>query len=315
MSRRQGRIPILTPGDAMLAVTEAAHFVLGRTLSEQTGDRAAKSLARFAVRLRPAKRERLERLYLEMIGHRRASMPAPDHYVASLITTLLQQRTMYARLGTDPAWRPRLELTGVDALSMAVRRGRGVVLWQLPLEMTGLLVRMACADHGWRLHQMTHWQHGQSISRFGMRLFNSRDCRVESEFGPHFVLTDDDKTSALTAARRVLREGGLVGFRGIGWAKRPAYYSLFSGHMHLALGAPATARRVGAALFAVTAGRVEGGYRVDFKPMQLSGSRPLEDVGAEFAALLECAATDSPSLWPVASRQWQPGPLPAGLGS
>lgn len=308
-------MPILSPSDAMLALTESVHFAVARTLDGPRADRLAESLARVATRMRPAKRSALARRYREMVGPDRAGMPTPGEYVRAHIASQLRGRTLYARLAADPAWRPHLEVKGIDALAQAEGCPGGAVVWELPLCAIGLFARMACADQGMRLHHISHWSHGPSGSRIGMRLFNHRDCRIESGFGPRYIVREEDTHSALSTARRVLREGGLVGFRGIGWARRPACYPLLAGHMFLALGAPVTARRVGAALFTASVASIEGGYRVEFQPLA-TGDRPPEDIGAEFATRLEDAILRSPDLWSAGLEQWQPGvwaggPLPA----
>ena len=309
--RQADPYPLVTPADFALAATEIAHAGLARVLSSERGDALARPLGRLATTIRPGKRRALETLYREMVGDR-ADMPAPETYVPDLIATLLEQRMIYARLGADMDWRPsEFVFDGTEAVSAALRSGRGVVLWLLPLEMIALLVRMACHDLGWPFGFMSHWRHGPSTSRIGDRLINARACRIEAQFGPRLVMTDGDTKTALAKARQRLEDGGVIAFRGIGWAARPTYYKLFAGQMHLAFGAPATARKAGAALFRVSCARTERGYRVGFAPVEGAGERPLDEIGAEFAAALEAAAIAAPTLWSVKSRQWQPGDPPA----
>lgn len=309
VSRTSSSVPIVLPGDAMLALTEPVHFAVARTLDGPRADRLAESLARVATRMRPTKYAALARRYREMVGPDRAGMPTPGEYVRAHIASQLRGRTLYARLAADPAWRPHLEVKGIDALAQAEGCPGGALVWELPLQTMGLFARMACADRGMRLHHISHWRHGPSRSRLGRRLFNHRDCRIESGFGPRYIVREEDTHSALSAVRRVLREGGLVGFRGIDWARRPACYPLLAGQLRLALGAPVTARRVGAALFTAGVASIEGGYRVEFQPLAM-GDRPLEDIGAEFATRLEDAILRSPDLWSVGLEQWQPAGWP-----
>ena len=304
--------PLVAPADAPLAATEAAHTVLARTLGAASGDRLAGNLARIATSIRPGKRRALEQLYRDMVGAD-PQMPLPETYITRLIETMLQQRMIYARLAAKPGWRPHLAVEGDDAVAAELARGRGAVLWLLPLEINAITARMACAARGWTLNFMSHWRHGPSTSRIGRHLINARDCRVESLFGPRLVMTDADTGTALAEAQRILRDGGLVGFRGIGWAKRPVCYPLFAGHMQLAFGAPATARKTGAALFIVGTARTDTGFRVCFEPVEGIAERPFEEIGAEFALRLERSAQAAPTLWSAKSRQWAPGPPPAGF--
>lgn len=315
MPRETVNPPLILPVDAALLATESVHAVLARALGSETGDQLAGRLARFATRVRPRKRKMLEALYRDMIGGA-GGMPPADQYITDLIETLLQQRMLYARLGADKNWRPSvLEVEGIEAVEAARAVGRGVVLWLLPLEMSALLVRMVCADRGWPLNFISHWSHGPSKSWIGRSFVNARDCRIEEQFGPRLVMTDTDTGSALANARQVLGDGGLVGFRGIGWSTRSVAYPIFAGKMHLAFGAPATARKTGAALFVVSASRVAGGFRVGFTAMENPTARDFEEIGAEFAAHLQAAAKASPSLWSAKSRQWGPEGPGAGHGN
>ena len=223
---------------------------------------------------------------------------------------------IYALLSAKADWRPaELIVDGEDAAAAALESGRGVVRWLLPLEMNPLLVRMIWRQFGRPLHFMSHWRHGPSKSTIGQKLFNERDCRTDAQFGPRLILKEDNTPAVLGAARRVLADGGTVGFRGIGWTKRLACYPLFDGHMDLALGAPATARQARAALFTVSTCRTEGGLRTVFAPLDVDNCRSLQDIGAEFAARLERAAIDAPSLWSVNSRQWHPKTVSLGCST
>jgi len=155
-----------------------------------------------------------------------------------------------------------------------------------------------------------HWQHGPSRSRIGQATIGARDIRIENQFGPRLTLRADDTQTAITEAQNILRRGGMVGFRGVGWANRPAYFPLFNGTMQLAFGAPSTAKRAGAALFTASVGRTDSGFRVAFERIDGVEDRSYEDIGAEFCKRLETAVRASPSLWQVKTRQWRPGAPP-----
>lgn len=307
-------LPLLAWTDAALALSEAGHFLLARLLQPAAADRLADRLAAMATGLRPQKRQHVAARYQGLLGHRAAEMPSPDVYARALIATFLRQRALYARLAATPGWRPPLVVEGADAVEEALREGRGVVLWIVPQEMTPMLVRMVCHDAGWRLHHMSHWQHGQSDSRLGITVFNRRDCRIEDRLAGRLTLRGDDTTTALAEADRLLAAGEIVSFRGIGWAQRPVYYPLFAGHMHLGLGAPVTARRAGAALFSTMAIPENDGFRVTFRPLANAKGRSFEEVGQEFAARIEQAFSAAPFLWNVISDQWVPGAPPVPFG-
>jgi len=308
------RLRLITAADVALGVSEMGHAVLARVVRPAAADRLADPLAKFATRIRPAKRRWLTQLYRDMLGKHAPFMPEAEVYVPSLIATLLRQRMIYSRLAVDPAWRPNVFVEGATAVEAARRDGRGIVLWMLPQEVTALVMRMVCHDRGWGLHHLSHWHHGQSVSRLGIATFNRRDRRIEDRLGSRLMLTETDTTTALSQADRILGDGGTVGFRGIGWAQRPIYYPLFDGSMHLGLGAPVIARRSGAALFIVSTVQTDDGYCLWFDPIANNRERPLDEVGQDFAARLERAVVAAPFLWSVTSRQWAPGAPPVPFG-
>ena len=304
-ARHDDDSPIIELVDGALAVTEAVHIAMARVMPPAMADQIASHLGRFASTIRPSKRRTLEELYRTIVGDT-AGMPRAEDYVPTLIGTLLQQRMIYARLGANADWQPReFVIEGADAIAAERAKGRAVVLWLLPTEMIAHLVRMACRHNGWPLPFLSHWQHGLSRSTIGRATINARDCRIDALFGPRMVMEQNDTRTALASAQAILNDGGMVGFRGIGWSKRPVSFPLFEGWMHLAFGAPVTARRTGASLFVASAGRTEIGFRVRFEQIEGHAERPLEELGAEFAAKLEATAKASPSLWSVKSRQWQ----------
>lgn len=309
MQERDTDPPFFAPQDIGLALTETAHAVIARGLSATAGDRLAPRLARLALTLRGAKKDRLAALYTRFTAGRAPPIPAGD-YPGAIIASLLQERMFYARLAADRRWRPDLAVTGFDTVEAALEGGQGAVLWVYPLELAPLLLRLACTDRGRPVSMMSHRGHGPARGRIGDMIINRRTRRIESNFGGRLVLTNADRTTALSQARTRIRAGGLVGFRGIGWAGKPAEYPLFGGHMRLALGAPVTARRAGAPLFTVRLERRGAGFHLEFAPLDAGPPRTLDEIGAAFAAGVERAIRAAPSLWKVDAWQWSPDPLP-----
>lgn len=303
-------VPAFHPADAGLVLTELGHAAIARILRDDTADRFAQRLARLAVALRPNKRRHHAALYRAFVGDR-AGLPDPPSYVQDNIAVHLIQRMIHARLNADPGWRPSaFTVTGRESVEAVRATGRGIVFWLMPLELNAILFRMACQDAGWVFSFMSHWRHGPARSRLGARLVSARDCRLEERFGPRLVMTEDDKGTALRQAAAVLRDGGIVGFRGIGWTERPCRYPLLDGHLDLALGAPVMAQRTGAALFTVGCDVAGDVFRVDLEPLDAGRGRRPAEIGADFVTRIERAVLACPSVWTVRSRQWAPGSIP-----
>lgn len=308
------KMPLLTWADGALALSEAGHAVFARLLPPAAADRLADRLGSVAIRLRPRKRQQISKRYLDILGRHAAGMPSADVYAQALIATFLRSRMFLARLAANPAWRPEISVEGKEAVEAALGEGRGIVIWMAPQELNPCLVRMVCHDYGWGLHHISHWKHGPSVSRLGLATFNRRDCRIEDRLSGRLVLTGTDTTTALAQADSLLKAGGMVSFRGIGWSQRPIVYPLFDGHMQLGLGAPVTAKRAGSALFSVAAAQQGTGYRLSFRQIAMTKGRALEEAGQEFATHLEQAFRAAPFLWNVTSEQWTPGAPPVPFG-
>lgn len=302
--------PLVTTADVGLAITEPAHTLFAHVLSTKTNIRVLERLGQLATRLRAGKKQQMEATYKKIIGPYASQMPASEDYVTALITTLLLQRMLYARLAKAKAWRPNMTVSGADAVSDALKLGKGVVFWTLPQEMTALLQRMACYDNSWNLYHLSHWAHGQSISKLGIATFNRRDCRTEDRLANRIWMNEKTTKQALAQATAILRGGGVVGIRGIGWSKRPVYFPLFDGHTKLAFGAPVLARRTGATLFTAATHYEAGQYRLEFEKLNTDPEKTEIDIGAEFVARLQAAALRSPQFWSASSRQWTYGDPP-----
>lgn len=298
---------MIAPGDVGLALTEPVHTLFAYTLSDRTNVNILEWLATLSTSLRSGKRRKFESVYKAMLGSRIAEMPPARDYVAALITTLLIQRMTYSRLARDPKWRPALTVQGADRVQAALDSGAGVVFWTLPQEMTAILLRMVCSDNDWKMHHLSHWMHGQSVSRLGIATFNRRDCRIEDQLSDRIFMTDATTKEALKTAIGIVRTGGCVGFRGIGWSARPTYFPFLEGHAKLAFGAPVVAQRTGGKLFTAATKINDGGYELHIEELSAATKRPLKQIGAEFIARLERAALDAPALWPASSKQWKPG--------
>ncbi len=305
-ARTTERLPLISVGDVALGGTELAHAILARAVPASSVDTLSRRLAETAVKLRPTKRRRLEARIAAILGPHTSGLSDPHAMYISQVAALLQQRMLYARLGARSDWRPSIEVEGAAAVEAARQAGRGVVFWALPQEITSLLHKLVCHDRGWDLHQLSHWSHGSAVSWLGIRTISRRERHIEEQFCRRLVMRDGDKHGALKQARRVLMQGGTVGFRGIGWSNAPVRYGFFDGGIDLALGAPSLARRTKAALFSVAGHHSDNGFVIRFEPIDADGTRTAQDLGAEFVARLEEAVVRAPSLWNANLRQWSP---------
>ncbi|GMG81955.1 hypothetical protein LNKW23_11680 [Paralimibaculum aggregatum] len=306
--------PFAALSDIPAAGAEAVAALAARLTTPAAGERLNRWLARTTLRLQPGKRRRAMETYRAIIGDA-PGMPAPETYAEDLLTVHFSQQLATNRLGHDPAWRPEITVApeGVAAMASAQARGQGCVWWWLPQEHLEWLGRVVAHDLGLDYHHISHRLHGPSPTKLGVALLNRRTWAMEGRFSRRIVLGRESARPALAEARRVLEAGGVVGFRGLGRGRSARAYPFFGGHIWVAMGAPVTAIRAGAALFTIAA-RVEPGERfhVEIRPMAYDPEAGPEPLAAEFARRHEAATRACPALWSALRRQCRPGPPPEG---
>ena len=277
---------------------------------------AARGLASLAMRARPGRTRRGESRLARFLGDRSPGGRSHEEVFGELMTTYLEEAVLFAGLGRNRHWSPRLEVHGVERVEAALAAGHGVLLWTAPEIFATTLVRLCARDRGWVLSHLRSWSHGVSGSRVGMHLLNPRRRAVEDLLSRHIPLARGKRTAAVREVSRRLRVGEVVQFHAVQLADRPATVPLFSSRMLLARGAPRVAIANGAALFCVTATREptdEAPYHLRFEPLLPGGPREravgrddprIEECSDRFLECLEEALTESPWLWPIQSSQF-----------
>lgn len=211
---------------------------------------------------------------------------------------------IYARLYWRPAWRPRLNAYGLEELAAAAAKG-GVVLWCVNQTSITMLLKLLLHDAGYTMHHVRNWAHGPIPTRYGRRVVNPLFWKVEDRYARHLEVRSRSPLSMLRGAGRLLRDGGIVGLRGVANSTGPVVLPVLGGWMKIALGAPRTALKYNAALIAVHC-RPEGpaGWEFTFTPLGRQFGRSVESVTEEFRQICERAFTEAPELWPVRHRQF-----------
>jgi lauroyl/myristoyl acyltransferase len=301
--RSEDGAPWIEAADAPLLAVEAALALLVRTRPSAAQEAAVARLAALSVRLRPAKLRASAAAYARVVG-RTPGMPAPRAYAEALVAAQLADRLGLARLGADPGWRPEpLVVEGGEAVETALAEGRGVVLWLMPFEPIGWLVRLVARDRGWPYHHLSHVAHGPSRSRLGRGVLNARDVAIEARLTPRIVIGGARTAQGLAEVSRRLDAGEIVGFRGIGHARRAVTLPFFEGSMTLALGAPVFAARADALLASVAVAPEGNGWRLSIAPLD-ARTNPAAAGGA-FLRRFEVAVGRAPAHWCVTRPQWR----------
>lgn len=221
-----------------------------------------------------------------------------------IISRYIEERMIYIRLAWRPKWRPDITVGGLEHLDAALAKG-GVVLWSVNQTTSVLLSRVLLNDAGYRIHHVRSWAHGPSSTSYGRKVLNTLHWIVENRCAEHIIVARESPFRALREITNVLRDGGIVSFRGVDNSDAPVTLPLFHGYMKIALGAPRTAFRNNASLIAVRCCSGDfGSWHLTFTPLDRRGAHNIESVAEEFRQTCEQAISDSPDLWPVQFRQF-----------
>jgi hypothetical protein len=299
---------LIVANDLVRAGIAVAGATTARFLPGHRADGVRDRLATLARRLRPGKWDAVAAKYRATVGADAPEMPDSGSYLRGLVTMQIGQDLAYYRLAADPAWRPAVTTSGIDAVEGAAA-GQGVVLWAMPLTYGVLLLHLTAHDRGWPMGHLSQWNHGPSSTLFGRTFLNPGIVRVDESLVQRLVIPPEGATATLARAGEKLARGEMVSVRGLHRGRRAARYPCFTGAVDLALGAPVLALRSGARLVSV-APRLAGDDRftLHFERLDRDGDDDAVALGARFAALMEVEIRRSPTLWPLESAQWTATP-------
>jgi lauroyl/myristoyl acyltransferase len=158
-------------------------------------------------------------------------------------------------------WRPRTRIVARAHLDAALERGRGVVLWVAPLACATLGTKVALAEIGRPVVQLSRESHGPARSRWGTRRVNATFKRGEDRFLAERVVIPNDTRPSQAVLRLIRRLAGnaVVAIMAGPWADRVNRAPFLASEIRLAAGPIMVARRAGARLLPVfTLGEGDG---------------------------------------------------------
>lgn len=163
----------------------------------------ARVVARSWIRLRP-------RIVAEMGPLMPAFLVAahgsPQAAIAHSMALDVIERMCALRSYRPRGWRPRIELAGRDVIDSALAAEHGAVLWIEPFESHHLIAKQALHRAGLATHHVSRVNHPFSRTRFGMRVLNRIQTRVEDRYVRSRVLLPADGDALAASALRFLRE-------------------------------------------------------------------------------------------------------------
>jgi hypothetical protein len=106
----------------------------------------------------------------------------PDALQRRRDAMLLLEQLCLLRGHWSGSWASSVRLDGLEHLGAALARGRGTILWVMPLAFSSLVAKRALFEAGVPVHHVTRVAHGFSPTWVGQRLLNPLRNRVEAAY-------------------------------------------------------------------------------------------------------------------------------------
>jgi lauroyl/myristoyl acyltransferase len=261
-------------------------------------------LARVAPLLRSLRNPDWRRREVARIA-RYLGQDAQDPAIGGVLDELLAARqlsrwwSLAAR--RSGGWRPRVRLFGQEEIERALAAGKGALVWVAPFAFAPLAAKAALSDHGADVVHLSRVTHGPAISLWGAHHVNRFYVAAEARFVRERVLigADGSSTKALLRLARHLAGNGVASIMAGSSADRPLTVSFLNATLRIAPGAPALARRTGAALLPVFTVVQPDGMAAVHVTDAISVASGIDDAARAFASRLESFVLAAPGqfLW------------------
>ncbi len=227
----------------------------------------------------------------------------PGEFERRSLADIYQEIIYTFRHRLPGGWRPRISLHGLEYIDAAVAKGRGAVLWSVPVTRGELAEKRAFHDAGHEVVYLRSAIHPYSGTRFGRRFLNPLRTRIEDRYmKDHVSLVDGEEAQAVYELVEMLRQNLVVRVAGIHGGSRPLQQPFYGGTLNLALGAPTLAVLAGAPLLPVYVVPGNGGeFDVWVKPPLNAdggqGAFSAEALARDYADVLRAYVAEHPTRW------------------
>lgn len=134
-------------------------------------------------------------------------------------------------------WRPGSRLIGREHVDLALKGGRGVVLFTATFAYKDLMAKAAFADAGYKVSHVSKDTHGFSETRFGKRWLNPIYTSIEERFLLERMVFGSGSTKAVSAkVRDRLKNNGTVMITVTPLGRHVATRPFLGGSIHIATG-------------------------------------------------------------------------------
>lgn len=162
------------------------------------------------------------------------------------------------------SWAASIRLDGLAHLEAAMARGRGTILWVMPLTFSSLVAKRSLSEAGVAVHHITRVAHGFSPTWVGQHVLNPLRSRVEADYLAERILLPlaGMPPAAMRRVVRLLGENRVVSLTLGRSGAQVVELARREGTFRIATGGPNLALRHGAALLPVWSARTDAGQFV-----------------------------------------------------
>ncbi len=288
----------LVAKDLKDAVKFCVLYVCSYLLPERAWPRLCDVLARIELRLNEERTRAHGEVYATALadGRDAADMRQVELRSAS---ERYRDQMQFAACYRFYGWRPRVVLRGRQHLDEALADGRGVILWESNFLHGSLLTKIALAEHGYRVCQLSHRWHGPSGTEFGRCVINPLARRIEDRYlAERLMLSEQASHQQYLQLVARLRENQIVSIRALPKARQMVSIPFLNGTIQLPQGPLTLSELSGAPLLrVVTIPETDGSFETRIEALGANGELGLIERNAQ---LLEADVRAHPHLW----RDW-----------
>ncbi len=149
-------------------------------------------------------------------------------------------------------WCPKIEVIGQEHIKMALSIGRGAIIWDSQFYFANLVTKMGLHRIGFKLHHLSHPEHGFSSTTFGIRYLNPIRSTIENRYlAERILINPNNPGKVLPVLKERLHENKLVSISVSNRGNRTLQMPFLNTSIQIAPGAQKLAVETGAALIPV----------------------------------------------------------------
>ena len=109
-------------------------------------------------------------------------LPEPGRIEIFRSINIIEQKIQYLRELRPGGWKPDVRVHGLTSIERALQGGNGAILWITPFFFSNLVLKKGLHEAGFPLCHLSAYNHGPSLSRFGIRFVNRIYIKAENKY-------------------------------------------------------------------------------------------------------------------------------------